>query len=118
MDGLIEGLLDHGGMWWPGRFRVYYQAAEDEPADGNVCTKAQVAQAKAKNWIVQYVYRNPDNSESPNYADYEGADAEDVASLKTDGKNAPLYDLGGRRLQGKPAQKGIYVKDGKKILYK
>ena len=29
-----------------------------------------------------------------------------------------LYDLQGRRLQGKPTQKGIYVKDGKKILYK
>ena len=31
---------------------------------------------------------------------------------------ATWYDLGGRRLQGKPAQKGIYIKNGKKIVVK
>ena len=30
--------------------------------------------------------------------------------------SAPVYDLQGRRLQGEPAQKGIYVRDGKKYV--
>ena len=29
---------------------------------------------------------------------------------------ATWYDLNGRRLQGKPAQKGIYIKNGKKVI--
>ena len=32
--------------------------------------------------------------------------------------DAAWYDLGGRRLQGKPAQKGIYIKNGKKVVVK
>ena len=118
MDGLIESLVDRSETL-AGYFRVYYQAAEDESQDGNVCTKEQVAQAQAKKWTVQYAYRRPDNPERTNYAEYEGSDADDVASLRADGNaDAPLYDLSGRRVQGKPAQKGIYVKDGMKILYK
>ena len=31
---------------------------------------------------------------------------------------ATWYDLGGRRLQGKPAQKGIYIKNGRKVVVK
>ena len=31
---------------------------------------------------------------------------------------ATWYDLGGRRLQGKPSQKGIYIKNGKKVVVK
>ena len=112
---MIERLVDRTDSE-TGIFRVYYQATDDEPADGNLCTKEQVAQAKAKNWSVQYAILENDDV---NFADYEGADAEDVASLKADGNtDTPVYDLGGRKLQGKPAQKGIYVKDGKKILYK
>ena len=32
--------------------------------------------------------------------------------------DAAWYDLGGRRLQGKPAQKGVYIKNGKKVVVK
>ncbi len=32
--------------------------------------------------------------------------------------DAAWYDLGGRKLNGKPAQKGIYIKNGKKIVVK
>ena len=32
--------------------------------------------------------------------------------------STPVYDLQGRRLQGEPAQKGIYVRDGKKYVRK
>ena len=29
---------------------------------------------------------------------------------------AAWYDLGGRKLNGKPAQKGVYIKNGKKVV--
>ena len=32
--------------------------------------------------------------------------------------NSVWYDLNGRRLQGKPSQKGVYIKNGKKIVIK
>ncbi len=34
------------------------------------------------------------------------------------GENAIWYDLNGRRLQGKPAQKGLYIVNGKKVIIK
>ena len=35
-----------------------------------------------------------------------------------DNENGEWYDLNGRKLNGKPAQKGIYIKNGKKIIVK
>ena len=35
-----------------------------------------------------------------------------------DNENGEWYDLNGRKLNGKPAQKGIYIKNGKKIVVK
>ena len=32
--------------------------------------------------------------------------------------DAAWYDLGGRKLNGKPAQKGVYIKNGKKVIVK
>ena len=32
--------------------------------------------------------------------------------------NGPVYDLNGRMINGKPAQKGIYIKNGKKVVIK
>ncbi len=32
--------------------------------------------------------------------------------------NAPVYDLNGRMINGKPAQKGIYIQNGKKVVIK
>ncbi len=35
-----------------------------------------------------------------------------------DDNEATWYDLGGRKLNGKPAQKGVYIKNGKKVVVK
>ena len=35
-----------------------------------------------------------------------------------DNENGEWYDLNGRKLNGKPAQKGIYIKNGKKVVVK
>ncbi len=32
--------------------------------------------------------------------------------------NGPVYDLNGRMINGKPAQKGVYIKNGKKVVVK
>ena len=45
-----------------------------------------------------------------------GVDAIDNAA--NNDANATWYDLNGRKLNGKPAQKGIYIKNGKKIVVK
>ena len=45
-----------------------------------------------------------------------GVDLIDNGKLIID--NDGWYDLNGRRLQGKPSQKGVYIKNGKKIVIK
>ena len=62
MDALIEGLNERDETD-EGYFVVYYQAEDDEPAEANVFTKEQMAIVKAKNWIVQYAYKNEDSTE-------------------------------------------------------
>ncbi len=47
------------------------------------------------------------------------ADVEANSSLSTPHSSlSAWYDLSGRRLSGKPVQKGIYVNSGKKIIVK
>lgn len=41
-----------------------------------------------------------------------------INSVVTDKDDATWFDLNGRRLQGKPAQKGVYVRDGRKVIVK
>ncbi len=108
MDALIGSLPKQSGRLW-----VYFKDTDqyDMEPDGNVCTKANVEAATAKGW--QVYYHNNDEWE-----EYEGAETDGVANVGMDQADAPLYDLSGRKLQGKPDQKGIYVKDGKKILYR
>ena len=40
-----------------------------------------------------------------------------IAVVKTDAKG-DWYDMNGRRLNGKPATKGVYVRDGRKVVVK
>ena len=43
---------------------------------------------------------------------------EDVRELMYDGRSDVWYDLNGRRLQGEPTQKGVYIKNGRKQVVK
>jgi hypothetical protein len=38
--------------------------------------------------------------------------------LLDDNRNTPYYDLQGRKFNGKPASKGIYINQGRKIVIK
>jgi len=45
-------------------------------------------------------------------------DMEDVKTMMEDEREGPWYTLDGRRLNGKPNGKGLYLKEGKKIVIK
>ena len=71
-------------------------------SEGNVFTQAQIAAAKAKNWIVTNVESNPSS----------------IQQQRADKRDATWYSLDGIRQQGQPTQKGIYINGTKKVLVK
>ena len=48
----------------------------------------------------------------------EGTTGIDNVNDNLNDNEATWYDLGGRKLNGKPAQKGVYIKNGKKVVVK
>ena len=48
----------------------------------------------------------------------EGTTSIDASLVNSEEVNSVWYDLNGRRLQGKPSQKGIYIKNGRKVVIK
>ena len=48
----------------------------------------------------------------------EGVTAVEGIRTEDDDKNTPYYDLQGRKFNGKPTQKGVYINKGKKIIVK
>ena len=48
----------------------------------------------------------------------EGTTGIDNVNPNVNDNEAAWYDLGGRKLNGKPAQKGVYIKNGKKVVIK
>ncbi len=78
----------------------------------NVCTKDQVAIAKGKGWTV-YDYNGGSRQE------YAGSVVTAIRSIEVSAEeNGLWYSLDGKRLSGKPAQKGIYIHNGKKVVIK
>ena len=48
----------------------------------------------------------------------EGTTSIDNVNVNLNDNEATWYDLNGRRLQGKPSQKGLYIKNGRKVVLK
>ena len=48
----------------------------------------------------------------------EGTTGIDASLVNSEEVNSVWYDLNGRRLQGKPSLKGVYIKNGKKVVVK
>ena len=106
MDALLESMhtIEGGDIYG---FRVIN--SEDEQ---NVMTKAQVAVAKAKGWTPLH------HVGGYSWQEYEGSDdPTGITSPLRETEEGAIFDLQGRKLQGKPAR-GIYIKNGKKILIK
>ena len=67
-------------------------------------------------WVKFAVITNDLNqTDDPNYADVVGINDLTPALFQGDGA---WYTLDGRRMQGKPAQKGLYIRNGKKVMVK
>ena len=107
MDALISSLPQTDSGW----FYVYDNKDSDE---GNVCTKAQVAAAKAKGWSMY----------DSNGTEYEGSSDEETSialpTTETVEANAPVYTLSGQKVNGGSlkGKKGIYIVGGKKVVVK
>jgi len=103
MDALISSLPQRNTN--DGEFLVVVESEYE----GNVCTKAQVAAAKAKGWIA-YSYKGGKK-------EYEGSDPTAIEVIRDANTiSAPIYNLNGQRLD-KP-HKGINIIRGKKVMVK
>lgn len=110
MDALIESLpVITDGSGFDGTFCVFGLDSQEQ----NVVTKSQVSAAIAKGWTVL----------TDSYETYEGSDGSTfISSLSGDSRNLGAYDcwydLQGRRLNVKPTSRGIYIRNGKKVILK
>ena len=80
--------------------------------EGNVCTTKHVADAKAKLWDV-YIMKDED------WEEYAGSDITGIDNVEVGKKDVRHgYTLDGRRVGASSMRKGLYVVDGKKVLFK
>ena len=95
--------------------------------DGTYKVVGTLVDVKAKDWTKDW--RLMQNAESlaatmtvkGNTATFKNAiptSIEPITTKITRDGDTPWYSLSGARLSGKPSTKGIYLKDGKKILVK
>ena len=110
MDALIESLP----QVTDGEF---YAISTVNDKEQNVITKSQVAAAKAKGWTVY------DRTEKPGftYEEYEGSSDPVPDGIRNamngNGDDDKLYNLQGRRVE-RVAKKGVFIKNGKKVIRK
>jgi len=92
--------------------RKFYVIDTKNSNEQNVCTEPQVKIATDKGWKV---YDN--NGGSPQ--EYAGSEVTAIRSIEVSPETKSLwYTLDGKRLSGKPTQKGIYVRNGRKVVVK
>ena len=121
MDALVNSLPNRNSDYSGYLYVIYYQN------EGNIMTTTQVAAAKAKNWLPYHclsaTYYPEYDYTYYDWKEYEGSDTtgieavESISSNETiDDAQATWYDLNGRRVT--TPTKGIYVKNGKKVVVK
>ena len=110
MDALISSLPENAADQLY-KLYIYYNKYDDE---GNICTKSQVAAAKAKGWQPYYY----DIAEEK-WKEYEGSDDESSSISLPELQNgtATIYTLHGQKVTT-PVKGGIYIVDGKKVIVK
>lgn len=107
MDDLISSLPRVGSPTIMGGNECKFVVVGDYD-ECNVCTTIQVAAIKEKGWV-------PYNSST--YKEYAGSDPMCINGILMDvDKDAPVFDLMGRRLSH--TQKGINIIGGKKVMVK
>jgi hypothetical protein len=104
MDALIGSLIDRKGE------AAGYITLINTDSDTNVCTKAQVAVAKAKNWTVGSV------NNKGTYSDYAGSETTGTERIADDGNATivAIYNVNGMKLaQPQPGLNIIKLSNGK-----
>ena len=98
-------------------FGMLYAHAPYVYDEHNVLTEAHKVKAVAKKWTVYYWSGTYwDNGE---FVAYETSVPTSLPTLSSDaGSDSPFYSLDGLRISGQPTKKGIYVRDGKKVVVK
>ena len=92
--------------------RKFYVIDTKNSNEQNVCTEPQVKIATDKGWKV---YDN--NGGSPQ--EYAGSEVTAIRSIEVSPETkSHWYTLDGKRLSGKPTQKGIYVRNDRKVVVK
>ena len=103
--------------------------SEAEMAEGDfyVCNGKEFVKVRGKGTLAAnkaflFVEGNNTPASIPFRRSIDGGEGTTGVDLIDNGKliidNDGWYDLNGRRLQGKPSQKGVYIKNGKKIVIK
>ena len=80
----------------------------------NVCTTAQVAVIKGKNWKVQAW-----NVNAYSYEEYAGSEPTAIRNLETSDGTASAagwYGIDGKKLPAEPTRRGIYIHGGRKVV--
>ena len=106
MERLVESLpkVDE----WDGASLYVIYGGEDQ----NVINTLQVEAAKEKGWQTKRW-----DDEAWDWVDYVGSEPIGIKDIKSQPSTDSIwYDMNGRRLQGKPTQKGIYIVGGKKVV--
>ena len=116
MDALVSSLPTQSNA------SLYVIYNENE---GNVMTTTQVAAAKAKGWVPYYCVSSTYIPEWDYYTydwqEYAGSDPTAIEGIESDTSACKsgsdvYFDLSGRRVMA--PQKGVYVKNGKKVVVK
>lgn len=106
MDALVNSLWKNQ---WGNQFVVVDTKDKNE---ANVCTNAQVAIAKERGWSV-CDYNGGD------ICDYDGFNHSGVNNIIGEAKGIDTYYMiDGRKLDGKPRHKGMFINNGHKIIVK
>lgn len=83
----------------------------------NVLTEEQIINAWKKGWNTYYW--NAMNWNTGNYVPYPIALPTGVDNISADTTaDSPFFTLDGRRINGKPNQRGLYIRNGKKVVVK
>lgn len=94
---------------------VFRAIATKISSEQNVVTTDQVAAAKVKGWTT---YNNWKDYKWEEYAGGEPV-ATDIPTVNFNaGTASQFYSLDGQRVSGRPTKKGVYVRDGKKVVVK
>ena len=122
MDIFVNSLPQFHDEW--GATEGSFDALTTKPTEGNVITTTHVAALKAKGWTPQIGIYEGTYEEKDYYTEwkeYAGSDPTAIESIESDASASKsgsdvYFDLSGRRVTA--PTKGVYVKNGRKVVVK